>query len=93
MQNDKFKAVLGNSPEVKILELLIEGREFDYTFNDIIRGSKINRNRAYPLLGSHLKQGLIIESRKVKNLTFYKLNIHKKEIKLLLEIYDSLVAS
>lgn len=87
----KFKEVLGESPEIKILELLIEGRDFEYTLNDIVTGAKVNRNRAYEILRSYIKLGVIEKAKTVKNFIFYQLNKDKKEVKLLIQTYDTIV--
>ena len=93
LKQDKtiFCDLFGYSPETKILELLLEGRELEYTLNDIIKAVHVNRKRAYQILNFYAKKGIIQKSKQVKHLKFYKINAQREEIKLLERLFDKMV--
>ena len=93
LQKDRtiFCEFLGYSPETKILELLLEGRENEYTFNDIVNALGVNRKRAYEILNMYLKVGIVKESNRVKHITFYRLNKNEMEVKTLIKLFDTLL--
>ena len=90
LKKDKtiFCDFLGYSPESKILEYMLEVRELDFTFNDIVLGIGVNRKRAYAILKSHLKNKVLIPSRQVKHIKFYKLNVKNPRIKILTKLFN-----
>ena len=87
-----FLEFLGSSLKTKMLELLVVGRDLEYTLNDIVRGSRVNRKRAYYLLNEMIKHKTIVRSKTVKNLRFYRLNTKKAEVKTLIRLFDQLTA-
>ena len=42
-----FKKALGDTPKIRVLEFLIEGRELDYAISDIAEGAEIGRTTLY----------------------------------------------
>ncbi len=88
----KFCDLIGYSPESKIIEYLLEIREMDFTFNDIVTVIGVNRKRAYQILGLHLKQGIVEKSRKIKYIQFYKLNRKDKNVKNLVKLFDGIIS-
>lgn len=89
----KFCDIVGYSPETKILELLLEGREIEYTFNDVVKALGVNRQRAYQILRLYQKVGIIIESKRVKHISMYKLNRQNSEVKLLIKMFDNIIGN
>lgn len=93
LKQDKtiFCDLFGYSPETKILELLLEGRELEYTLNDIIKSANVNRKRAYQILNFYAKKGIIQKSKQIKHLNFYKINTQRDDIKLLEKLFDKMI--
>ena len=90
-RKDIFLDFVGKSPKSKILGTLLIGREEEYTLNDIIRATNVNRQKAYKILNDMVKKRIIIPSNKVKNIQFYKLSTDKDEVKLLIHLFDKLI--
>lgn len=87
-----FCEFFGYSPESKILEYLLELRDNKFTFNDIVNAIGLNRKRAYEILKNYLEKGIISHSDKVKHIQFYALNKNKEENKLLIKLFDKVIA-
>ena len=85
-----FLDVVGDSPRMRILQYLIEGRDFDYTLTDMLNAgvSWGTLNSEFPKL---LKLGIIIKVREIGRVKLYKINKENSIAKKLIEFYDSLI--
>ena len=86
-----FCQFFGYSPEVKIIDSLLEFPTRHFTFNDIVKEINVNRKRAYEILHYLLDEGFIKEVEKIKNIQFYVLNVRKPEIKCLDAFFKKLL--
>ena len=86
-----FCQFFGYSPEVKIIDSLLEFPTRHFTFNDIVKEINVNRKRAYEILHYLLDEGFIKEVEKIKNIQFYQLNVRKPEIKCLDAFFQKLL--
>ncbi|UCD92308.1 MAG: hypothetical protein JSV43_08865 [Methanobacteriota archaeon] len=95
--------IFGDYPQVRVLDFLIENRDYDYSLSDIARGSKVARPTLYEMVDGLLEVGMIEETRKsgnarmfrlskknpvVKSLTKFDLELSKKLVKKELERQD-----
>ena len=85
-----FLEVVGDSPRMRILQYLIEGRNFDYTLTDML-----NSNVSWGTLNSEfsklVKLGIVIKVREVGRAKLYKINSENLIAKKLMDLYDSLI--
>ena len=88
-----FCEFLGHSPETKIMEHLFVIKGAEFTFNDIVTAIHVNRKRAYEILHFLLDEGFIKEAQKIKNITFYQLNLRNPEVKSLKHFFDRVIYS
>lgn len=84
--------VLGGSAQVKILEFFLTTAELDHTKNEIAEKAEIPRTHVQPAIESLLGVGLLTETRRLGNSTFYKVNLESPLIKTL-QTLDSQVAA
>ena len=85
-----FLEYVGDSPRMRILQYLIEGRNFDYTLTDMLHAgvSWVTLNHLIPKL---VTLGLIMKTRKIGRATLYKINQQHEVIKQLIILYDQLI--
>lgn len=85
-----FLEHVGDSPRMRILQYLIEGREFDYTLTDLLNAEVSWRtlNTQIPKL---LKLGIIVLTRKIGRATLYKINKENTTAKQLITLFDNLI--
>ena len=85
--------ILGESPTIKVINFLLNGREFDYSISDISEGSEIARMTTYDVVKDLRKKGLIKKTRKQGVSPLYKINLESEEVKVLFEAYKKLLKS
>ena len=86
----RFREIFGYSIKVKMLEWMLIWR-MDLTFNDVLKGAGVNRTNGYKALDNFLDNGIIKESKKVKNIQFYQLNMKNPVVKELIVIFDTIL--
>ncbi len=85
-----FITFLGDTPKIRVLDMLITGRELDYSISDIAAQAGIGRATFYRMLDDMLKDKIIIATRKLGNIQLYKLNLNNESVRDLVNLYDKL---
>lgn len=88
-----FTKALGNSPTVRVLDLLIAGRELDYSLTDIEDGAEVGWTTLHEVIPELLKFDLIKHTRCVGRAKMYKLNAGSAIVKQLVGLYDLMLAA
>ena len=86
-----FTKAVGNTPKIKVLEFLIEGRELDYSISDIAEGAGIGRTTLFRIWKDLLELGVIKHTRDIGNAKLYKLNMANSFVKKMIDLFDALV--
>jgi|SRR3989338_8828300 hypothetical protein len=93
MEQTLFTKAVGNSPKIKVLEFLIEGRELDYSLSDIAEGSGIGRTTLFRIWNDFEKLNFVKQTRVIGNAKLFKLNLDNDFIKKLVILFDTLIKS
>ena len=91
MEETIFAKAIGNTPRVKVLEFLIEGRELDYSLSDIAEGSGIGRTTLFRIWIDFENLKFVKQTRVIGNAKLFKLNLENEFIKKLVELFDVLI--
>lgn len=83
-----FVKFLGDSPKIKVLDMLITGRELDYSISDIAEQSGIGRATFYRMMDELLRNKMIIATRRFGNIQLYKINLENEFVNGLVKLYD-----
>ncbi len=86
-----FRKALGDTPKIRVLEFLIEGRELDYSISDIAEGAEIGRTTLFRIFDDLLKTKIIMPTRQIGNAKLYKLNIDNGFVRKLIELFDEII--
>ncbi|MBI2661472.1 helix-turn-helix domain-containing protein [Candidatus Woesearchaeota archaeon] len=86
-----FTKAVGNTPKIKVLEFLIEGRELDYSISDIAEGAGIGRTTLFRIWGDFVQLGLVRHTRDIGNAKLYRLNMENAFVRKMVEMFDELV--
>ena len=86
-----FKRALGDSPKIRVLEFLIEGRELDYSISDIAEGAEIGRTTLFRIWEDLVTGKIVIPTRQIGNAKLFKLNIENLFVKKLVEVFDEII--
>ncbi|MBS3097544.1 hypothetical protein J4209_01990 [Candidatus Woesearchaeota archaeon] len=88
MEKTLFVKFLGDSPKIKVLDMLITGRELDYSISDIAEQSGIGRATFYRMMDELLRNKMIIATRRFGNIQLYKINLENEFVNGLVKLYD-----
>ena len=91
MEETIFTKAIGNTPKIKVLEFLIEGRELDYSISDIAEGAGIGRTTLFRIWDDLLELKIIKPTREIGNAKLYKLNMENPFVKKMIGLFDSIV--
>ncbi|MBU2639741.1 MAG: hypothetical protein KKG75_03480 [Nanoarchaeota archaeon] len=86
-----FREMFGDTPKIRVLEYLLEGRELDHSMGDIADGSNINRITLFRMWKDLEKNKIIKHTRDIGNAKLYKLNIENPYVKILVELFDKII--
>ena len=85
-----FLEYLGDNPRMRILEYLIDGRDFDYSLTDLLN-AKVSWGSLNSIIPKLLELNMITKTREVGRAKLYKLNQENYTIKKLIQIHDTLI--
>ena len=85
-----FLDYVGDNPRMRILQYLIEGRDFDYTLTDLLNAG-VSWGTLNTLVPKLLELGIVVKTRKIGRATLYKINQENIAVKQLIYLYDKLL--
>jgi len=91
MEKTIFLEVVGDTPTMRILQYLIEGRDFDYTFSDLAKNSGVSWATLYSVFPRLLKYGIVKKVREVGKAKLYKIDNENEIAQHLIKLYDSVL--
>lgn len=86
-----FRETLGDTPVIRVLDFLIEGRGLDYSLSDIAENSNIGWTTLHRIWGKLLKNGIVKPTREIGRAKLFKLNEDDPAVKELVKLYDALL--
>ena len=86
-----FRKLFGDTPKIRVLEYLLEGRELDHSIGDIAEGAGINRVTLFRMWDKILKSKIVIHTRNIGNAKLYKLNMKNSRVKVLTDLFDKVI--
>jgi len=86
-----FREALGNSPVIRVLDFLIEGRGLDYSLSDIAENAGIGWTTLHRIWDNLLKYKIVTFTREIGRAKLFKLNEENPSVKELIKLYDTLL--
>ena len=86
-----FRQALGDSPVIRVLDFLIEGRGLDYSLTDIAKNSNIGWTTIHRIWNNLLKLKIVRPTREIGRAKLFKLNENNPSVKKLIKLYDTLI--
>jgi hypothetical protein len=86
-----FRELFGDTPKIRVLEYLLEGRELDHSIGDIAEGACINRVTLFRMWDEIMKSKIIVHTRDIGNAKLYKLNMTNPYVKILVDLFDKII--
>ena len=84
---------LGDTPQLRVLDFLIDNHFFDFPMTEIARGSNVSYNSLKVFFNNFINSEVLIKTRKVGKSDYYKLNIENPFIKNLMKLDWNLTKS
>jgi hypothetical protein len=86
-----FREALGDSPVIRVLDFLIEGRGLDYSLSDITENSKIGWTTLHRIWDKLVQLNIVVPTREIGRAKLFKLNEENPAVKKLINLYDTLL--
>lgn len=82
---------LGDTPEMKVTDFLMENYSFDYLKKDIAQGAGMSRITLYKVFPKLVGKGVVVETKRVGRARFYKINPSSPLVKQLYVLEQKLI--
>lgn len=69
-----FGQILGDSPELRVMQELVSAPDFEYTKLQLANGAKVSRTTLDRVLEKFTLWGVVVQTRKIGHITLYQLN-------------------
>jgi len=86
-----FRELFGDTPKIRVLEYLLEGRELDHSIGDIAEGAGIDRVTLFRMWKNILKAEIIVPTRTIGNAKLFKINLENPRIRALGDLFDQII--
>ena len=90
-EKSSFRLVFGGTPVVKVIDFLLDNREFDYSMTEIARQSDIGWSTLHGFWKKIVELGIVVKTRRIGRAELYKLNEQNVIVKKLIEL-DNLIS-
>ncbi|MCX6802116.1 MAG: hypothetical protein NT067_03290 [Candidatus Diapherotrites archaeon] len=90
MENS-FLEIMGNTPKMRLLAFLIDGREFDYSLSDISKNAGIPWSTLHRIMPIFEKSKIVVKTREIGRAKLFRINQESEEAKALIEIFDGIL--
>ena len=81
-----FLKYLGDTPQLRILDFLIENHMFDFPVTEISRGANVSYNSLKLTFPQLIKTTIVVKTRKVGKSDMYKLNLENQFVKNIIKL-------
>src|SRR3989338_7926394 len=85
-----FLDYVGDNPRMRILQYLIEGRDFDYTLTDMLNAG-VSCGTLNQIIPKLVTLEILVKTRKIGRATLYKINQKNMVAKQFIVLYDTLI--
>ena len=85
-----FLEYLGDTPQLRVIDFLIDNHFFDFPLTEIARGANVSYNSLTSFFHQWVERKVIIKTRKIGKSDYYKLNLENSFIKNIIKLDWSL---
>jgi len=80
----------GDTPQLRVIDFLIDNHFFDYPVTEIARESNVSYNSLKVFFDHFVKSGIVCKTRKIGKSDYFKLNLNNPFVKNLIKLDWSL---
>ena len=81
-----FLKQFGDTPQLRVIDFLIDNHFFDFPMTEIARESNVSYNSIILFFEKWIKEDILVKTRKVGKSDYYKLNIENPFIENLIKL-------
>ena len=81
-----FLKQFGDTPQLRVIDFLIDNQFFDFPMTEIARGSNVSYNSLKQFFPNLILTGVIYKTRRIGKSDYFKLNINNIFIKNLIKL-------
>ncbi|MDO8467355.1 MAG: hypothetical protein Q7S56_00190 [Nanoarchaeota archaeon] len=85
-----FLMQFGDTPQLRVLDFLIDNHFFDFPLTEIARGSNVSYNSLKSFFENFIKSEIVIKTRRIGKSDYFKLNLDNQFVKDLIKLDWSL---
>jgi predicted transcriptional regulator len=85
-----FLNYFGDTPQLRVMDFLIENHFFDYPVTQIAKESNVSYNSLKVFFPYFIKSGIVCKTRKIGKSDYFKLNLENQFVKNLIKLDWSL---
>ncbi len=86
-----FLLQFGETPQLRVLDFLIENHFFDFPMTEIARESNVSYNSIILFFDDWVKKGILTKTRKVGKSDYYKFNLENSFVQDLIKLNWKLI--
>jgi predicted transcriptional regulator len=76
----------GDTPQLRVLDFLIDNQMFDFPLTEIARESNVSYNSLKVFFPHFIASGIVYKTRKVRKSDYYKLNLKNSFVRNLVKL-------
>jgi len=81
-----FLKQFGDTPQLRVLDFLIDNQMFDFPMTEIARGSNVSYNSLKLFFNNLINSGVIYHTRKIGKSDYFRLNINNQFVANLIKL-------
>jgi len=76
----------GDTPQLRVIDFLIDNHFFDYPITEIARESNVSYNSLKSFFDNFIKSGIVCKTRKIGKSDYFKLNMENSFVNNLIKL-------
>ena len=81
-----FLSCFGDTPQLRVIDFLIDNPSFDYPITQIARESNVSYNSIKKFFDDFIRSGIVTKTRRIGKSDYYKLNMKNSVSKSLFKL-------
>jgi predicted transcriptional regulator len=81
-----FLKQFGDTPQLRVMDFLIDNHFFDYPLTEIAKNSNVSYNSLKLFFPYFIESGILIKTRKIGKSDYYKFNMENEFVKNLIKL-------
>ncbi|MEK6862499.1 MAG: hypothetical protein AABY07_11160 [Nanoarchaeota archaeon] len=81
-----FLQSLGDTPQLRVLDFLIDNHFFDFPMTEIARGSNVSYNSLKAFFSALIKFNVLCKTRRIGKSDYYKIDLNNDFVKSLIRL-------